>query len=101
VDIYWKEGNVLCGILYLKLEDFFDTAACTLCLPLEPQGILLAEVCGNYRAIHVSLHCSGKLFTVLYCMDLASSRTKHSRIWHFHVFCICILWLRATRVILL
>ena len=45
VDIYWKEGNVLCGILYLKLEDFFDTAACTLCLPLEPQGILLAEVC--------------------------------------------------------
>ena len=23
---------------------------------------------------------------------------KHSRIWHFHVFCVYILWLRATRV---
>jgi protein kinase N len=44
IDVYWKEGNTLCGILYLKLEDFFDAAPCTLCLPLEPQGILLAEI---------------------------------------------------------
>lgn len=53
VDIYWKEGNILCGILYLKLEDFFDTAACTLCLPLEPQGILLAEVCADCNTVCV------------------------------------------------
>ena len=59
VDIYWKEGNVLCGILYLKLEDFFDTAACTLCLPLEPQGILLAEVCANCNTVCVCYVDSG------------------------------------------
>ena len=36
----------LCGLLYLKLEDYFDTSSSnTHCLPLEPQGILLAEVC--------------------------------------------------------
>ena len=44
VDVYWKEGNTLCGLLYLKLEDFFDVNTCTLCLPLEPQGILLTEI---------------------------------------------------------
>ncbi|CAI8048891.1 Serine/threonine-protein kinase N2, partial [Geodia barretti] len=35
----------LCGLVYLKLEDYFDTSSSTThCLPLEPQGILLAEV---------------------------------------------------------
>lgn len=70
VDIYWKEGNVLCGILYLKLEDFFDTAACTLCLPLEPQGILLAEVCVDHCVPvlfvnRVTVHCCARNCTVL------------------------------------
>ena len=36
----------LCGLVDLKLEDYFDTSSSsTHCLPLEPQGILLAEVC--------------------------------------------------------
>ena len=44
IGVYWKENNTLCGLLYLKLEDFFDAAMQTLCLPLDPQGILIFEV---------------------------------------------------------
>ena len=40
------DSNILCGLLYLRLEDFFDSSANTVCLPLEPQGILLADVGG-------------------------------------------------------
>lgn len=41
-----RDGDlqVLCGLVYLRLEDFFDANATTFCLPLEPQGILLAEI---------------------------------------------------------
>lgn len=41
-----RDGDlqVLCGLVYLRLEDFFDANGTTFCLPLEPQGILLAEV---------------------------------------------------------
>lgn len=42
--MHWRENNTLCGILYLKLEDFFDATMQTLCLPLDPQGILIFEV---------------------------------------------------------
>jgi hypothetical protein len=38
------ELHVLCGLVYLRLEDFLDANATTYCLPLEPQGILLAEM---------------------------------------------------------
>ena len=38
------EVNALSGLLYLRLEDYFDTNSMTYCLPLEPQGILLAEI---------------------------------------------------------
>jgi len=44
IGIHWKENNTLCGLLYLKVEDFFDVALQTLCLPLDPQGILILEV---------------------------------------------------------
>ena len=41
-----RENDVvaLSGLLYLRLEDYFDANCTTYCLPLEPQGILLAEV---------------------------------------------------------
>ena len=34
----------MCGVLYLRLEDFLNTSVSMLCLPMEPQGILLAEL---------------------------------------------------------
>ena len=41
-----RDGDlqVLCGLVYLRLEDYFDANSTTFCLPLEPQGILLAEM---------------------------------------------------------
>ncbi len=41
-----RDGDLttLSGLLYLRLEDYFDTNSVTFCLPLEPQGILLAEI---------------------------------------------------------
>ena len=44
IGVHWKENSTLCGLLYLKLEDFFDATMQTLCLPLDPQGILIFEV---------------------------------------------------------
>ena len=38
------EGESLCGVLYLRLEDFLSTPSSILCIPMEPQGILLAEI---------------------------------------------------------
>ena len=47
--VHSRDGEVmvLSGMLYLRLEDYFDTSSSTHCLPLEPQGILLAEVRGG------------------------------------------------------
>ena len=39
-----NEGETLCGVLFLRLEDFLASNSSTVCVPLEPQGILLAEV---------------------------------------------------------
>ena len=40
-----NDAETLCGVLFLRLEDFLAYSnSSTLCLPLEPQGILLAEV---------------------------------------------------------
>lgn len=46
ISVRFRDGDsvLLCGILYLRLEDFFDSSANTVCLPLEPQGILLADI---------------------------------------------------------
>ena len=46
ISIRARDGDLtaLAGLLYLRLEDYFDTNSVTFCLPLEPQGILLAEI---------------------------------------------------------
>ena len=46
ISIRARDGDLtaLAGLLYLRLEDYFDTNSMTYCLPLEPQGILLAEI---------------------------------------------------------
>lgn len=38
------DGESLCGVLYLRLEDFLSTPSSVMCIPMEPQGILLAEI---------------------------------------------------------
>ena len=49
------DSSFLAGLLFLRLEDYFETSSTTLCLPLEPQGILLAEVSGGAGLSHVTI----------------------------------------------
>ncbi|CAL8270799.1 unnamed protein product [Lota lota] len=44
IAVYWKDYRSLCGLKYLKLEDFLDNQTHKVSLELEPQGLLLAEV---------------------------------------------------------
>jgi protein kinase N len=39
-----RECESLCGVLYIRLQDVFNTPSSIMCLPMEPQGILLAEL---------------------------------------------------------
>ncbi|XP_033104186.1 serine/threonine-protein kinase N2-like isoform X2 [Anneissia japonica] len=42
--IYWKDWRQLCALKFLRLEDFLDNQRHGMCLQLEPQGMLFAEV---------------------------------------------------------
>ncbi|XP_029024483.1 serine/threonine-protein kinase N2 [Betta splendens] len=44
VAVYWRDWRTLCGVKFLRLEDFLDNQHHGLCLQLEPQGILFIEV---------------------------------------------------------
>ncbi|XP_046699951.1 serine/threonine-protein kinase N1b isoform X1 [Silurus meridionalis] len=44
IAVYWRDYRSLCGLKYLKLEDFLDNERHRIHLELEPQGLLLAEV---------------------------------------------------------
>ncbi|KAJ3600715.1 hypothetical protein NHX12_031692, partial [Muraenolepis orangiensis] len=44
IAVYWKDYRSLCGLKYLKLEDYLDNQTHRVRLELEPQGELLAEV---------------------------------------------------------
>ncbi len=37
------DTSILCGLVYLRLEDYFEASNTAFCLPLEPQGILVFE----------------------------------------------------------
>lgn len=42
--VYWSDWRELCGMKFLRLDDFLDNERHGMCLSLEPQGILFAEV---------------------------------------------------------
>ena len=45
IELFWKEGNVLCALIILKLEEFLiPSVNGTQCFELEPEGILITEV---------------------------------------------------------
>uniref|UniRef100_G3X3J1 protein kinase C n=1 Tax=Sarcophilus harrisii TaxID=9305 RepID=G3X3J1_SARHA len=44
IGVQWRDWRELCGVAFLKLEDFLDNARHTLSLALEPQGQLFVEV---------------------------------------------------------
>jgi protein kinase N len=44
IDIYWCEWRSLCGVKFLRLEEFIDDVRHGMALQLEPQGLLFAEI---------------------------------------------------------
>jgi len=44
ITVSWKDGRQMCGIKFLRLEDFLDSQNQGMPIYLEPQGILFAEV---------------------------------------------------------
>uniref|UniRef100_A0A8C3H312 Serine/threonine-protein kinase N3 n=1 Tax=Corvus moneduloides TaxID=1196302 RepID=A0A8C3H312_CORMO len=44
IAIYWKDWRELCAVKFLRLDDFLDNERHGMCLSLEPQGMLFAEV---------------------------------------------------------
>ncbi|KAF7645119.1 hypothetical protein LDENG_00209630 [Lucifuga dentata] len=51
ISVYWRDWRALCGVKFLRLEDFLDNRRHGMCLQLEPQGILFIEVTFNNPAI--------------------------------------------------
>lgn len=52
ISVYWRDWRSLCAVKFLRLEDFLDNQRHGMCLYLEPQGMLFAEVCR-----HTSTDC--------------------------------------------
>ncbi|XP_028827664.1 serine/threonine-protein kinase N2 isoform X1 [Denticeps clupeoides] len=44
IGVYWRDWRALCAVKFLRLEDFLDNQRHGMCLYLEPQGMLFAEV---------------------------------------------------------
>ncbi|KAL7849314.1 hypothetical protein SRHO_G00209370 [Serrasalmus rhombeus] len=44
ISVYWRNWRSLCAVKFLRLEDFLDNQRHGMCLYLEPQGTLFAEV---------------------------------------------------------
>nr|XP_036863901.1 serine/threonine-protein kinase N3 isoform X2 [Manis javanica] len=44
VGVHWRDWRQLCGVAFLRLEDFLDNACHQLSLSLVPKGLLFAQV---------------------------------------------------------
>ncbi|KAE8582997.1 hypothetical protein XENTR_v10020408 [Xenopus tropicalis] len=44
ISVHWRDWRELCAVCFLHLEDFLDNERHGMCLQLEPQGKLFAEV---------------------------------------------------------
>lgn len=57
--MYWRDWRELCGLKFLRLEDFLDNRRHGMCVQLEPQGILFMEVSRFQLSAGVSTCGSG------------------------------------------
>ncbi|CAH1132528.1 unnamed protein product [Ceutorhynchus assimilis] len=44
IGVYWRDWRSLCGVIFLKLEEFIDNDRDGMVLHLEPQGLIFAEI---------------------------------------------------------
>lgn len=62
--MYWRDWRSLCAVKFLRLEDFLDNQRHGMCLYLEPQGMLFAEVLTNSHT-HPCMCCTSFLSSEL------------------------------------
>lgn len=55
ISVYWRDWRSLCAVKFLRLEDFLDNQRHGMCLYLEPQGMLFAEVQAPERLFRMIL----------------------------------------------
>jgi len=48
ISVSWKDMRQMCGIKFVRLEEFLDSQSQGMPIYLEPQGILFAEVITIY-----------------------------------------------------
>jgi len=51
ITVSWKDQRQMCGIKFIRLEDFLDSQSQGMPIYLEPQGILFAEVFNLYISV--------------------------------------------------
>nr|XP_014341638.1 PREDICTED: serine/threonine-protein kinase N3 [Latimeria chalumnae] len=64
IAILWRDWRQLCAVKFLRLDDFLDNQRHGMCLYLEPQGMLFAEVTFSNPAIewHSKLQRQKRIF---------------------------------------
>lgn len=62
VGVYWRDHRSLCGVAFLRLEEFLDNQRHQIQVPLEPQGCLFAEVSflvfSYYPFVATKIYCT-------------------------------------------
>lgn len=67
VDVYWRHYKPMCGVLFVKLENFLDYEKKLIELPIEPYGTLYVEVTFENPVVdraagRIRLQRQGKIF---------------------------------------
>ena len=89
--VYWRDHRSLCGVAFLRLEEFLDNQRHQIQVPLEPQGCLFAEVsllvffllsfCGQYNILYADLgYTVGSLLLLVheaYCVKIVNEISDH------------------------
>ncbi|CAB4013497.1 serine threonine- kinase N2-like isoform X3 [Paramuricea clavata] len=44
IAVYWRDYRAMCGVLFLRLEEFLDNKTHSIAVPLEPQGEIVGTV---------------------------------------------------------
>ena len=84
ISVLWKDYRSLCALKFLRLEDFLASQKHGMCLALEPQGTLFAEV-SYVTSLHGSLcmrrECMGRL-EGQYGIDITLTWQNQKSIYH-------------------
>lgn len=91
IGVYWRDWRSLCGVKFLRLEEFIDDIRHGMALQLEPQGLLFAEVqVSIYRMLleGLSIYEVEDEITQLICLNSDLDLCSQDPFYHwFHSKC--------------